>query len=174
VYQLHIIQVIQICTACKQIFIRKDVLIARLHYVKWQVRQKMLYAATRATLKMEFGASAIKDELFCTVPVSLSQFMIIVLITVIIQCNCTVVGPCTTYWCILSCHMFIIDVVCHCLLLLSFLIVFFYFCLISYRALQCLWHNSVTLISTLFLTYLLSLKIVIEAAMCCMFNVTSW
>jgi len=36
-----------------------------------QVRQKMLYAATRATLKMEFGGGLIKDELFGTAAVSL-------------------------------------------------------------------------------------------------------
>jgi len=35
-----------------------------------QVRQKMLYAATRATLKTEFGGASIKDEMFGTVPVS--------------------------------------------------------------------------------------------------------
>ncbi|ESN94525.1 hypothetical protein HELRODRAFT_107800 [Helobdella robusta] len=32
------------------------------------VRQKMLYAATKATLRNEFGSSQIKDELFGTVP----------------------------------------------------------------------------------------------------------
>lgn len=32
------------------------------------VRQKMLYAATKATLRTEFGSSHIKDELFGTVP----------------------------------------------------------------------------------------------------------
>lgn len=31
-----------------------------------QVRQKMLYAATRATLKKEFGGGHIKDEVFGT------------------------------------------------------------------------------------------------------------
>jgi len=31
----------------------------------------MLYAATRATLKMQFGGGLIKDELFGTIPVSL-------------------------------------------------------------------------------------------------------
>ena len=35
-----------------------------------QVREKMLYAATRATLKKEFGGASIKDELFGTVAVS--------------------------------------------------------------------------------------------------------
>lgn len=35
-----------------------------------QVRQKMVYAATRATLKKEFGGGHIKDELFGTVEVS--------------------------------------------------------------------------------------------------------
>ena len=34
-----------------------------------QVRQKMLYAATRATLKQEFGTSQILTELFGTLPV---------------------------------------------------------------------------------------------------------
>lgn len=34
-----------------------------------QVRQKMLYAATRATLKKEFGGGHIKDEVFGTVKV---------------------------------------------------------------------------------------------------------
>ena len=41
-----------------------------------QVRQKMLYAATRATLKMQFGGGLIKDELFGTVPVSLSDISV--------------------------------------------------------------------------------------------------
>jgi twinfilin-like protein len=36
------------------------------------VRQKMLYAATRATLKKEFGGGQIKDELFGTVPADVS------------------------------------------------------------------------------------------------------
>jgi hypothetical protein len=36
-----------------------------------QVRQKMLYAATRATLKMEFGGGLIKDEVFGTAMVNL-------------------------------------------------------------------------------------------------------
>jgi twinfilin-like protein len=31
------------------------------------IKQKMLYAATKSTLKLEFGAGEIKDELFCTV-----------------------------------------------------------------------------------------------------------
>jgi twinfilin-like protein len=31
------------------------------------IKQKMLYAATKSTLKLEFGAAEIKDELFCTV-----------------------------------------------------------------------------------------------------------
>jgi hypothetical protein len=35
-----------------------------------QVRLKMLYAATRATVKKEFGGGHIKDELFGTVKVS--------------------------------------------------------------------------------------------------------
>jgi twinfilin-like protein len=30
------------------------------------IKQKMLYAATKSTLKLEFGAGQIKDELFCT------------------------------------------------------------------------------------------------------------
>lgn len=30
------------------------------------VRQKMLYASTKATLKMEFGAAQIKEEVFVT------------------------------------------------------------------------------------------------------------
>lgn len=34
-----------------------------------QVRLKMLYAATRATVKKEFGGGHIKDELFGTVKV---------------------------------------------------------------------------------------------------------
>lgn len=38
-----------------------------------QVRLKMLYAATRATVKKEFGGGHIKDELFGTVKVALSQ-----------------------------------------------------------------------------------------------------
>lgn len=35
----------------------------------WQVRLKMLYAATRATVKKEFGGGHIKDEMFGTVKV---------------------------------------------------------------------------------------------------------
>jgi len=35
----------------------------------FQVRQKMLYAATRATLKKEFGGGHIKEEIFGTVKV---------------------------------------------------------------------------------------------------------
>lgn len=35
-----------------------------------QVRLKMLYAATRATVKKEFGGGHIKDELFGTVKVA--------------------------------------------------------------------------------------------------------
>lgn len=35
-----------------------------------QVRHKMLYAATRATLKKEFGGGHIKDEIFATTKVS--------------------------------------------------------------------------------------------------------
>lgn len=34
-----------------------------------QVRQKMVYAATRATLKKEFGGGHIKDEMFGTAEV---------------------------------------------------------------------------------------------------------
>lgn len=37
--------------------------------VSLQVRDKMLYAATRATVKKEFGGGHIKDELFGTVKV---------------------------------------------------------------------------------------------------------
>lgn len=37
--------------------------------IGWQVRQKMLYAATRATVKKEFGGGHVKDELFGTVEV---------------------------------------------------------------------------------------------------------
>lgn len=36
-----------------------------------QVRHKMLYAATRATLKKEFGGGHIKEEIFATVKVGL-------------------------------------------------------------------------------------------------------
>ncbi len=35
----------------------------------FQVRQKMLYAATRATLKKEFGGGHVKEEIFGTVKV---------------------------------------------------------------------------------------------------------
>ena len=38
-------------------------------FLFWQVRQKMLYAATRATVKKEFGGGHVKDELFGTVEV---------------------------------------------------------------------------------------------------------
>lgn len=34
------------------------------------VREKMLYASTKATLKKEFGAAQIKDEIFGTVEVA--------------------------------------------------------------------------------------------------------
>lgn len=37
--------------------------------LSWQVRLKMLYAATRATVKKEFGGGHIKDEMFGTVKV---------------------------------------------------------------------------------------------------------
>ena len=37
----------------------------------------MLYAATRATLKMQFGGGLIKDEMFGTVPVSLIDISIL-------------------------------------------------------------------------------------------------
>ena len=39
----------------------------------------MLYAATRATLKMQFGGGLIKDEMFGTVPVSLTFHFVLVL-----------------------------------------------------------------------------------------------
>ena len=39
-----------------------------------QVRHKMLYAATRATMKMQFGGGQIKDELFGTVQVLSLKF----------------------------------------------------------------------------------------------------
>lgn len=39
-----------------------------------QVRQKMLYAATRATLKQEFGGGQIKDELHGTTMVSIGNY----------------------------------------------------------------------------------------------------
>ena len=39
---------------------------------EFQVRQKMLYAATRATMKQEFGGGQIKEEVFGSVPVSLT------------------------------------------------------------------------------------------------------
>lgn len=35
------------------------------------VRQKMLYASTKATLKKEFGAAQIKDEIFGTIEVEI-------------------------------------------------------------------------------------------------------
>lgn len=41
--------------------------------ITYQVRQKMLYAATRATLKKEFGGGHIKDEVFGTNKVSVVQ-----------------------------------------------------------------------------------------------------
>lgn len=41
-----------------------------LEFAPSQVRLKMLYAATRATVKKEFGGGHIKDELFGTVKVS--------------------------------------------------------------------------------------------------------
>ena len=37
----------------------------------FQVRDKMLYAATRSTLKAEFGGGQVKEELFGSVKVSL-------------------------------------------------------------------------------------------------------
>lgn len=46
-------------------------------FISWSpdfspVRQKMLYAATRATLKQEFGGGQIKEEVFGTVPTDVS------------------------------------------------------------------------------------------------------
>ena len=39
------------------------------------VRQKMLYASTKATLRKEFGAAQIKDEIFGTVEVEIIHFL---------------------------------------------------------------------------------------------------
>lgn len=42
--------------------------------IRWlQVRQKMLYAATRATVKKEFGGGHVKDDMFGTVEVRLTN-----------------------------------------------------------------------------------------------------
>lgn len=52
-------------------------------FISWSpdsatVRQKMLYASTKATLKMEFGTSQIKEELHGTVLVSVHMRIIII------------------------------------------------------------------------------------------------
>lgn len=52
-----------------------------------QVRQKMLYASTRATLKKEFGGGLVKDEMFGTVPVRCSALSSVCSILYIIK-NC--------------------------------------------------------------------------------------
>ena len=39
------------------------------------VRQKMLYASTKATLKKEFGGAQIKDEVFATVKVDTTFYL---------------------------------------------------------------------------------------------------
>ena len=41
----------------------------RFFFCLFQVRDKMMYAGTRATLKMEFGNGHINDEIFATAPV---------------------------------------------------------------------------------------------------------
>lgn len=43
-------------------------------FMIYQVRQKMLYAATRATLKKEFGGGHIKDEVFGTAEVCSKEY----------------------------------------------------------------------------------------------------
>lgn len=40
-----------------------------------KVRDKMLYAATRATLKKEFGGGHIKDEIFATAKVGAEEWL---------------------------------------------------------------------------------------------------
>jgi hypothetical protein len=42
------------------------------------VRQKMLYASTKATLKQEFGSGQIKEELHATIPVCIINQMSLV------------------------------------------------------------------------------------------------
>lgn len=69
-YQMHV----QACSKKKK-KIQKPVLKTNIFF---QVRQKMLYAATRATLKKEFGGGHIKEEIFGTVKVchlSLNQIL---------------------------------------------------------------------------------------------------
>ena len=49
--------------------------ITMLFFIFFKVRHKMLYAATRSTLKMEFGGGHIKDEIFGTMKVGHSSLM---------------------------------------------------------------------------------------------------
>lgn len=55
-----------------------------------QVRQKMLYAATRATLKKTFGGGQIKEELFGTVLVCFKSCIPTVVRQFFDQCTCSV------------------------------------------------------------------------------------
>lgn len=52
-----------------------------------QVRHKMLYAATRATLKKEFGGGHIKDEIFATTKVGPTTTMVEAIFERFLYCN---------------------------------------------------------------------------------------
>jgi len=64
---VDLVQLDSLCTPQK-----KEVSPNQHSFIICQVRQKMLYAATRATLKKEFGGGHIKDEVFGTVQVRFS------------------------------------------------------------------------------------------------------
>lgn len=56
-------------------------------FISWSpdtapVRQKMLYASTKATLKMEFGTSQIKEELHGTVLVCIVVYINICILNI--------------------------------------------------------------------------------------------
>lgn len=52
-----------------------------------QVRHKMLYAATRATLKKEFGGGHIKDEIFATTKVGPTTTTVEAILERFLYCN---------------------------------------------------------------------------------------
>ena len=61
---------------CSSVGIRLCILDLICFPLYFQVKLKMLYASTKATLKTEFGSGHIKDELFGTVPVCPALIMI--------------------------------------------------------------------------------------------------
>ena len=44
-----------------------------------QIREKMLYAGTRTTMKLEFGGGHIADEIFATIKVCLNAILFFLL-----------------------------------------------------------------------------------------------